>query len=192
MQKSFLKKSMKFCPFTRVLTLDCLFSFLSSHILKLIQIYTFVKNNCLNGFRQFIAEDAVRSLKKGSKENYFDGLKRELGIDINLIPDFIESGPIELEDEGLWYNQAVWQVIKPINQNDTHVKVKFHKSLSPNINQRCYIKKPDGKMQPYMGDPSDRIHLITMKKLAEMMGKGWETAVQNMSSPTTPGAPAGF
>lgn len=141
----------------------------------MIYTVTMVK---LSGFKQFV-EDEIRSLKgKNDKENYIDGMHRELGINPNDIPKFIEC-PVHIKDEGLWYNLAVWEVIKPIEPEDHFVRIKFHKSISPNLNQQCYRRGEDGKMMPYPGDPSGRIHLIPMDQFAnEMLGKAWQSAVQ--------------
>ena len=125
------------------------------------------------GFKQFF-EDQTRSLDK-EKENYINGMARELSINPNSIPRYIESGPIEID--GLTFNQAIWEIIHPISESDTHVKIKFHKSLSPNIDQRVYIRNGD-KLEPYVGELPNRIFLITMNKLAEMLGRGWQSAIQ--------------
>jgi hypothetical protein len=140
----------------------------------------------LHGFKQFIAEDEVRSLNKDSAskkpaakpENYLDGIKRELGINPNNIPKYIESGPIELEDEGLWFNQAIWEVMKPIQLEDPFVRIKFHKSLSPNLNQTCYRRKSNGEMEPFSGSLEGKIIMLPMKKFAELFSRGWQGAVQ--------------
>ena len=138
----------------------------------------------LRGFKQFF-EDETHSLKsddkpgkKGKPENYLDGMWRELGIDPNSIPEFIESGPINLEDQGLWFNQAIWQVMKPIDLKDHFVRIKFHKSMSPNLNQHCYVRRNDGQMVPFEGDIEGKAFLIPINKLAEILGKGWGSAVQ--------------
>ena len=154
----------------------------------------------LRGFKHFF-EDETRSLKsdkpakKGGKpENYLDGMWRELGIDPNSIPEFIESGPIHLEDQGLWFNQAIWQVMKPIDLKDHFVRIKFHKSLSPNLNQHCYVRRPDGQMVPFEGDIEGKAFLIPINKLAEILGKGWQSAIQGaggMGGPPGMGAPPG-
>ena len=121
-------------------------------------------------FKQFLE-------KKEEKENYLDGMWRELGIDPNVIPDYIESGPIEIPEEGLWYNQAIWQVLKPIEKEDSFVRIKFCVCKSPNLNQRAYVKREDGQMVPYEGDPSGRIHMLTIDKFAELLGRGWQSAL---------------
>jgi hypothetical protein len=139
----------------------------------------------LSGFRQFI-EDETHSLEKGHQsgvghkgsnedkpENYLDGMWRELGIHPDDIPDIIESGPIEFD--GIYYNQALWKVIKPIDLKDEYVRIQFHKSLSPNINQRAYRRKDNGKMEPYEGQPDTNTHLITIEQLAKMLGRDWTT-----------------
>ncbi len=134
-------------------------------------------------FKQFFFEDETRSLKNDKPENYLDGMWRELNIDPNSVPQFVESGPIEIKDEGLWYNQAVWEVVKPIDLKDSFVRMKFHKSLSPNLDQRCYVRREDGQMIPYEGDPSGRIHLIPIDKFAEMISKPWQSVVAGGGSP---------
>lgn len=135
----------------------------------------------LSGFRQFV-EDKVNTLSsqkpKPRKENVLDGMWRELGISPNQIPDLMETGPIEMPDEGLWFNQAVWQVIKPIELNDSFVRIKMHKSLSPNLNQRVYYKTESGKMVPYTGDITQRVFLLPIKKFAEIFSRGWQGALQ--------------
>jgi hypothetical protein len=133
----------------------------------------------LAGFRQFILEDETHSLKKDSKgdkgtpENYLDGMWRELGISPNDIPDMIESGPVEFD--GILYNQAIWKVLKPIDLKDTHVRIQFHKSLSPNLNQRAYRRLENGKLQPFEGDPDTSTHMIGIDDLAKMLGRDWTT-----------------
>jgi hypothetical protein len=123
-------------------------------------------------FRQFV------ELEKKSG-NYIDGLWQELGIDRNALPDFIESGPIEIEDEGLLYNQAIWQILKPIDETDLYVRIKFFKTKSTDPNfVRAYVRRHDGKLMPYQGKVEGRIHLISIQKLAEILGKGWQAAAQ--------------
>lgn len=132
----------------------------------------------------FWTEDKTRNLKPHQgkdKENYVQGMQRELGINPNSIPDFIESGPVELPDEGLVFNQAVWQVVKPIDANDEYVRIKFHKSLSPNLNQHCYVKQHDGQLMPVNGDISNKVFVITLDKLSEMLGRGWAPAMQQQA-----------
>ncbi len=132
----------------------------------------------LSGFKLFVEKDE----KKKPTENYLDGEWRELGIDPNTLPEYIETGPIELEDEGLWFNQAVWQIVKPIDLKDRFVRIKFHKSKSPNLNQRVYVRRHDGQMVPYEGDPSGQVHLIPIKKLAEIMGRAWQTVLMGQQA----------
>ena len=115
--------------------------------------------------------------KEPKKGNYIDGLWQELGIDRNSLPDFIESGPIEIEDEGLLYNQAIWQIVKPIEDTDLYVRIKFFKSSSPNF-ERAYKRRHDGQLVPYEGEVDGKIHLISIQKLAEILGKGWQAAAQ--------------
>jgi hypothetical protein len=150
----------------------------------------------LAGFKQFV-EDQMRggdkgpSAKGGRKENYLDGMWRELGIDPNNIPEFIESGPIEISDEGLWCNQAIWKVLKPIDLKDHFVRIQYHKSLSPNLNQRCYVRKEDGQMVPFEQEVEGRTFLITIDKLAEMLSKPWQAAASQGGAPggMPPGGP---
>lgn len=75
-------------------------------------------------FKQFFELYRGPTKHKPKKGNYIDGLWQELGVDRNALPDFIESGPIEIEDEGLLYNQAIWQIIKPIEDTDLYVRRK--------------------------------------------------------------------
>jgi len=128
----------------------------------------------MQGFKEFL-EDTVNKMKKDKPESYLDGIWRELNIDPNSLPEFIESGPIELTDEGLWFNQAIWQIIKPIDLKDSFVRLKFHKSLSPNLDQRCYVRGHDGKMKPFpYYNLENKIFLIPIDKFANMLGKGWQ------------------
>jgi hypothetical protein len=124
-------------------------------------------------FRQFVELHKP----KPKKANYIDGLWQELGIDRNSLPDFIESGPIEIEDEGILYNQAIWQIIKPIEDIDLYVRIKFYESKSPNF-ERAYIRGHDGQIKPYQGEVRGKMHLISIQKLAEILGKGWQSAIQ--------------
>ncbi len=110
---------------------------------------------------------------KPEKGNYIDGMWQELGIDRNSLPDFIESGPIEIEEEGILYNQAIWQIIKPIEDTDMYVRIKFFKSKSPNF-ERAYTRGKDGQLRPYQGEIEGKTHIISIKKLASILGKGWE------------------
>jgi hypothetical protein len=147
-------------------------------------------NPSLAGFRQFI-EDKTHSLEKGrdghkdKPENYLDGMWRELGIDPNHIPDIIESGPIEFD--GIYYNQALWKVVKPIDLKDDFVRIQFHKTLSPNINQRAYYHGDGGKMIPYEGDMDTNVHLITIDQLAKMLGRDWTTITGQQGQQPPPG-----
>ena len=129
------------------------------------------------GFRQFVEEEK----KPEKKGNYIDGLWQELGIDRNSLPDFIESGPISLEDEGILYNQAIWQIIKPIEDTDLYVRLKFYKSNVPNF-ERAYVRQQDGQLKPYQGQCEGKVHLVSIQKLAEILGKGWEAAAQAASA----------
>lgn len=138
-------------------------------------------------FYSFFVEDEVRSLEKDKdKENYLGGIHQQLGINPDVLPEKIETGPFEIED--LWFNQAVWKIIKPINLEDLFVRVQFVKSLSPNINQRVYQKTSNGKWIPYNGPITERIFLIPMDKFAEVMSRAWQMTVQNQQQPTMPGA----
>lgn len=125
-------------------------------------------------FKQFF-ELHKGSHHKPKKGNYIDGIWQELGIDRNSLPDFIESGPIEIEDEGLLYNQAIWQIIKPIEDSDLFVKIKFFKSASPNF-ERAYTRGHDGQLTPYQGECRGKIHIISIQRLADILGKGWQSA----------------
>jgi len=118
-------------------------------------------------FRSFIE-------KKEDPENYLDGMWRELGIDPNNIPDFIETGPIEISDENIIYNQAIWQVVKPIDISDKFVRIKLHQFKSPNLNQHTYRRREDGKLVPYEGKALGNVHLIPIDKFAEVMSRGWQ------------------
>ena len=130
----------------------------------------------ISGFRQFfINEDKVRGLKK-KKENYLQSLNRELSISPNAIPDRIETGEIELD--GLYFNQAVLQVIKPIDLTDKFIKVKLDDTYSPNLDQQVYRKTEDGQMTPYVGSLSKKIFLVPIDKFAELISKAWQSAGQ--------------
>lgn len=128
-------------------------------------------------FKQFFELHRGPTKHEPKKGNYIDGLWQELGIDRNALPDFIESGPIEIEDEGLLYNQAVWQIIKPIEDTDLYVRIRFFKSASPNF-ERAYKRKHDGQLVPYEGEVNGKVHLISIQKLADILGKGWQAAAQ--------------
>jgi hypothetical protein len=116
--------------------------------------------------------------EKKKPENYIDGMSRELNIDPNSIPDFIETGPIEIPEEGLLYNQAIWRVIKPIREDDKFVKIQFHKSLSPNLDQVVLKRLPDGQLTKYPGPLNNKIHIITIDKFAEIFARPWQTVIQ--------------
>lgn len=110
------------------------------------------------------------------KENMLDGIWRELGIDPNILPDYIEAnGPLEL-DNGIYLNQSVWQLIKPINLKDKYVRIKYHKVISPNLNQRAYRKEGD-KYVPIDYSPDGKVFVIPIEKLAEMLGRPWQNAL---------------
>lgn len=141
----------------------------------------------LGSFKKFMEKVSLGSPsdqddKKGKPENFLDGMWRELGIDPNSLPEFFQAGPVHLSDEGLWFNTAVWRIIKPINKDDPFVRVKFHKSIGPNLNQTAY-RKENGKMVPYVGsDLPTRVFMITPNKLSEMIGIGWSPAVQGAAA----------
>ena len=130
----------------------------------------------------FYKEDEVHSLKgKGKPENYLDGMFKQLNIDPNSIPKYIPSGPVDIDD--LSFNAAWWEVIKPINLDDKYVKIRFYKSNSPSVDQVCSIIK-HGKKIPYKpapGELENRTFLQPIDKFAQMLGKGWEMAIQNPS-----------
>jgi hypothetical protein len=126
-------------------------------------------------FKQFFELHRGPTKHKPKKGNYIDGLWQELGIDRNSLPDFIESGPIEVEDEGLLYNQAIWQIIKPIEDTDLYVRIRFYQSKSPNF-ERAYVRHNDGQLSPYQGKCEGKTHLISIQKLANILGKGWQAA----------------
>lgn len=130
-------------------------------------------------FREWLLhEDDMRALKNkkgGDRENYLDGMWRELGIDPNSVPKLSECGPFEIPEQGLWFNAAIWEVIKPIDLKDHFVRIKFHKSLSPNFNQRCYIKQENGDWMPFQEDLEGKIFLITIDKFAEILSKPWQS-----------------
>lgn len=135
----------------------------------------------LSGFGQYVREDDVRSLtKKPNKpkntENYLDSMWREFGLSPENLPEFIESGPIEIESEGLLFNQAMWQIIKPVTIEDKFVRIKFHKPTTPSLNQHCYRRKEDGKMEPVNINLEGKTFIITLKKLAEMLGRGFQNS----------------
>lgn len=119
---------------------------------------------------------------KPKSGNYIDGLWQELGIDRNALPDFIESGPIEVEDEGMVYNQAIWQIVKPIEDTDLFVRIRFYKSATPNF-ERAYVRGHDGQLAPYQGKCEGKIHLISIEKLADILGKGWQSVAAGAAAP---------
>lgn len=131
----------------------------------------------LTGFKQFFERQLGNPASKGNPENHVDAMNRELGINPNDLEDRFLSGPVELEDEGLWINQALWEIIKPVEQNDPYVRLRFIQSKSPSLNQRVYRKREDGQMVPYEGDITGRVFMVTMQKFAKMIGRGWEPAV---------------
>lgn len=132
-------------------------------------------------FRQFVE---LHKPGHKPKPDYIDALNLELGINKNALPDVFESGPIEIEDEGIIYNQAIWQIIKPIEDSDMFVRIRFYKSKSPNF-ERAYIRKKDGQLAPYQGEIEGKVHLISLKKLSQILGKGWEgAAAQAGGGPT--------
>ncbi len=136
----------------------------------------------LSGFKVFF-EDKVHSMKKHKKheeepENYLDRLWGELGIDPNDLPDFIESGPVELEYDGqvLLFNQCVFKLIKPIELSVPYVKIQLHNLNSPSLNRRIYVRKEDGSVKHYEGAIDEKEIIISIDKLAEMLGRGWQAA----------------
>lgn len=139
-------------------------------------------------FRQFFEFDRGphKHKHKPKKGNYIDGLWQELGIDRNALPDFVESGPIEIEEEGLIYNQAIWQIVKPIEETDLYVRIKFYKSSSPNF-ERAYKRRHDGQLVPYEGETDGKVHLISIQKLADILGKGWQSAIAGAAGGAPPG-----
>lgn len=116
-------------------------------------------------FRKFVEETEHKPA------NYIDTIWQELGIDRNALPDTISTGWLELPEEGLTFNQAIWQVVKPIDEHDLYVRIRYFKanSASPNF-VRAYMKKPDGSLEPYQGKIEGTVHLITVQKLAQILG----------------------
>lgn len=138
----------------------------------------------LSGFKAFI-EDKVKGMEKekASKpepENYIDRLWGELGIDPNDLPDYIESGPIELDCDGqvLLFNQCSFKLIKPVEINVPYVRIQLHNSDSPSLNRRIYVKSQSGELKPYQGAVDQKVLIISIDKLAEMLGRGWQPATQ--------------
>jgi len=139
------------------------------------------------GFRQFF-EDKVRSLdqgkdskkKHGAKpENMIDALQRVLGVPPDALPDRIESGPIEID--GVQYNQAVWELKKPVHDTDHYVRVR----MIPNEELKSTALNQMGVKGDtvYLGDTPTGWKLIPMSKLAEMLGRPFQ--------PPPGGAPGG-
>lgn len=122
-------------------------------------------------FKEFVNKN------KPEQANMVDALELELGIPRSALPDVIDSsGPVELEDEGLVYNQAIWQLIKPIEPNDMYVRIRFMKTKSPDF-VRAYKRGPDGKLTPYQGNLEGRIHLIPIQKFAAMFGRALKASL---------------
>lgn len=110
-------------------------------------------------------------------ENHIDALNRELNIDPNTIPEFIETGQIEFPEEGLLYNQAIWRVIKPIDKGDKFVRIQFHKSMSPNLDQVVLKRQHDGSLARYTGPMDNKIHLLPMERFAQIFSLPWQTTL---------------
>lgn len=117
-------------------------------------------------FKRFVEE------KKPEKPlNHIDAMWQELGIDRDSLPDNFSTGWLELPEEGLYFNQAIWQVIKPIDEHDMFVRIKYYSPNNSNPNFiRCYVKNQDGSYEPYKGKVDGSVHLITIQKLAQALG----------------------
>jgi hypothetical protein len=128
----------------------------------------------LAGFRAFF-EDKVRSLegegedmkKADNPENMVDAIQRVLGVDPNELPDDIPSGPITID--GVSYNQASWQLKKPIPKDAKYVRIRMmpqEELKSPNLDQVA-VKDGDN----YLGKTPREWKIITIDKLSEMLGR---------------------
>jgi hypothetical protein len=113
-----------------------------------------------------------RELKSSKPEDYFSAVDRELGIKPDQFPEYFLSGPVYFPEEGLYFNQAVWKIIKPVYENDLFVRLKYHKSDSPNLNSRAYRKDSSGEMHPYPGDVTGAVFLMPMDKFCNLITRG--------------------
>jgi hypothetical protein len=148
-------------------------------------------------FSAFLREDETRSLaptdakkpNKHGQETYLDAIWRELGISPNEIPDKIDSGPVEID--GYVFNQAIFKVFKPITLKDHMVRIKLDDVNSPNLNQKVYRRGEDGQLVPYEGPLPTHVFLISIKELADMISKAWQSAGQGAGGMPggMPGAP---
>jgi hypothetical protein len=121
-------------------------------------------------FKRFVEE------KGGENKpvNYIDASEKELGAGI---PKEFSTGYLELPDEGLYFNQSIWQTL-PFEPHDKYVRIRYFGTNNTNPNfVRAYIKGKDGKMQPYLGKLEDSVHMITKEKLAQILGLPFQATV---------------
>lgn len=122
-------------------------------------------------FKRFVEE------KKPDKPlNHIDAMDQELGIDRASLPKDFSTGWLELPEEGLYFNQAIWQLL-PVGEHDMFARIKYFRANSSNPNfVRCYTKGQDGKLQPYMGEIDGSVHLISIARLAKALGLPFQAA----------------
>lgn len=137
-------------------------------------------------FKSFLERD-LHGVKK-HPENYLNALSRELSIDPNSMPDFIDVPQAEFTDENLLFNQVILQVIKPISLDDPYIRVKLYSMKSPDLNQHVYQRRDvGGKNQiiPYEGSLQgikNKVFLIPIDKFSSMVTRGWEGNINKMAS----------
>jgi len=45
------------------------------------------------------------------------------------------------------------------------------------LNQHAYKRKKNGKLVPYKGKMNGKVHLVGIDQFAELLGRGWQSAL---------------
>src|SRR5271163_4778252 len=110
MPLSLVKNSIRFCPSRSFLTLSdfSLFFFFSSVNISasFLCIHPYILR-MLFTFREFLERKDHDDKQKPA--DIIGSLWQELGIDRDSLPDSISTGYLELPEQGLYFNQCVWQ-----------------------------------------------------------------------------------
>lgn len=133
----------------------------------------------LHGFKDFFEFEAdIDSIKQHNKkpEDYLQAMQRELGIHFADLPERITTGPIKMGCR--MYNTAVWRILKPVKDNDCHVRIQLDPDNSPNLNSNTYLVK-NGEKILFNGKPDDKVYVIPRRTIIDILQKPFLATVQS-------------